>query len=163
MKARVLRREELRESDVAAMYALFTQHFDNVSRATFTRDLDEKKWVVLLEDASRGALRGFSTLDVYGAGHAGRRVRVAYSGDTIVARSARASTLLSRAWIDLVKRLRGESSTPLYWLLIVSGYRTYRFLPVYWREFYPRHDRQTPAAVQALMDRLARERFGDDG
>jgi hypothetical protein len=48
-----------------------------------------------------------------------------------------------------------------YWLLLTSGFRTYRFLPVFWREFFPSRDRPTPGAMQELIDQLARERFGD--
>jgi hypothetical protein len=48
----------------------------------------------------------------------------------------------------------------LYWLLIASGFRTYRFLPVFFREFFPRYDRATPEAIRRVMHRLARQRFG---
>jgi hypothetical protein len=46
--------------------------------------------------------------------------------------------------------------------LISSGYKTYRFLSVFFREFYPRYDRATPPEVQAIMAHLAQERFGSD-
>ena len=45
------------------------------------------------------------------------------------------------------------------WFLLVSGYRTYRFLPVYSELFYPRFDKPTPGDVQALMHRMAEARF----
>ena len=48
----------------------------------------------------------------------------------------------------------------VYWLLLTSGYRTYRFLSVFFRTFYPRYDEKTPAAAQALLDAVAAERFG---
>jgi hypothetical protein len=46
------------------------------------------------------------------------------------------------------------------WLLLTSGFRTYRFLPVFWREFFPRCESITPPAFQRLIDHLAGERFG---
>ena len=49
---------------------------------------------------------------------------------------------------------------PWYWLLLSSGFRTYRFLPVFWRAFWPRYDAEPPRAVQEMLDELARERFG---
>src|SRR5205823_3256853 len=49
---------------------------------------------------------------------------------------------------------------PYVWLLITSGFRTYRFLPLFWREFYPRFDRATPPAEQRLLNHLATQRFG---
>ena len=46
------------------------------------------------------------------------------------------------------------------WLLLTSGFRTYRFLPVFWREFFPRFDAATPEFIQRLLDQLAQQRFG---
>jgi hypothetical protein len=46
------------------------------------------------------------------------------------------------------------------WLLITSGFRTYRFLPVFWREFYPRHDVPASPHWKHTIDQLASERFG---
>lgn len=53
-----------------------------------------------------------------------------------------------------------QGKSRLVWLLITSGFRTYRFLPVFWRDFHPRHDAAIPSDVAALRDALARERFG---
>jgi len=49
-----------------------------------------------------------------------------------------------------------------YWLLLTSGFRTYRFLPVFWREFYPRFDAPTPPDRKLLLDFLAKGRFGPE-
>jgi len=43
---------------------------------------------------------------------------------------------------------------------LTSGYRTYRLLPVFWREFYPRAGSQTPLAWDVLLKTLAEQRFG---
>ncbi len=51
---------------------------------------------------------------------------------------------------------------PLYWLLISSGYKTYRFLPLFYKEFYPHYKNPTPPDVQKLIHKLARERFRDE-
>jgi hypothetical protein len=48
----------------------------------------------------------------------------------------------------------------VYWLLLTSGFRTYRFLPVFYQSFHPRFDLETPPDTQALIDALAAERFG---
>jgi hypothetical protein len=47
----------------------------------------------------------------------------------------------------------------LIWLLLTSGFRTYRFLPVFWRDFWPRWDAPMPPEIRALRDRLAREKL----
>jgi hypothetical protein len=55
---------------------------------------------------------------------------------------------------------RHYKSDRLYWFLLVSGYRTYRLLPVFSQFFFPRFDQPTPDDTQTLMDTMAVERFG---
>lgn len=143
------------------MYALLAKHFDGVDRATFDQDLAGKNWVLLLEAAGR--LQGFTTLAAYDAVHEGRVISVVCSGDTIVEPDAWQTAALPRAWIAAVRAIRrGElAGDRLYWLLLTSGIRTYRLLPVFWRDFHPRYDAALPAATHALMTSLARERFGN--
>ncbi len=143
-----------------AMYALLERHFHGVQRPGFQRDLEDKNWVVLLEDDA-GRLHGFSTLHLYETQAGGRPLAVVCSGDTVVDADARPTAALAKAWLDTVLRLRPrDRTTPLYWLLICSAFRTYRFLPLFWREFYPRCDAPTPQAAAGLMRRLAEERWG---
>ena len=148
--------DELRER----MFALLDSHFSGVDPGTFERDLAEKSCAVLLEDAA-GELRGFSTVLMYGTEAAGRRLTVVYSGDTIVEPAAWGSPALPRAWIRAVQALRRHHPAgELYWLLLASGFRTYRFLPVFCRRFFPWHDAATPVTIQGLLGALSRERFG---
>ncbi len=144
------------------MFGLFSRYFPGSSRAQFDRDLDEKNWVVLLHEAHNGRLRGFTAIHQYDTAYEGRTVSVIYSGDTVVdPRTTSMSSALSRNWIASVDALRSRcGSDRLLWFLIVSGFRTYRMLPVFWREFYPRYDAATPPATQRLLDFLATERFG---
>lgn len=152
--------EELSPEQRESMYALLRSQFPGIPREAFERDLAAKNWVLLLEDERTGAPEGFSTLMYYTRTIGGREVQVVYSGDTVVSESAGGGSSLSKCWIGAVNLLRGDNPAPVYWLLIVSGFRTYRFLPVYWRRFYPRYDESTPLEAQQLMDTLAIERFG---
>ena len=49
--------------------------------------------------------------------------------------------------------------TSLYWMLISKGIRTYRFLPAFFREFYPSHRAETPVLFQWLLHSLGQRRF----
>jgi Acetyltransferase (GNAT) domain len=141
------------------MFALLSRHFDGVTQTQFEKDLAEKNWVILLTRDER--LVGFSTLLAYETSFNGGPVSVIYSGDTIVAPEAWNSPALSRAWIACVRELRTHYPRGrYYWLLLTSGFRTYRFLPVFWHEFYPRFDEPTPSEQKRLLNFLARERFG---
>jgi hypothetical protein len=152
-------RAELSAGRQNEMFELLSRHFDGVARSQFQKDLAEKNWVILLERDSR--LVGFSTLLAYETIFAQEPVSVIYSGDTIVAPEAWNSPALSRAWIACVRELRQSYSRgKYYWLLLTSGFRTYRFLPLFWCEFYPRFDAPTPPEQKLLLNCLAKERFG---
>jgi hypothetical protein len=160
MIGRLVRRDRLQQSDRAAMFELLATHFDGVERSTFNHDLEEKNWVLLFTDG--GGLKGFTTVLAYEATHLGERISVVYSGDTIMNRDAWSTSALPRSWIAAVCSLRERylRGSRVYWLLLTSGFRTYRLLPVFFREFYPRYDAATPATMQALVTGLAGERLG---
>jgi len=142
------------------MFDLLTQHFDGVTSVQFEHDLSEKNWVILL-NRSGGRLVGFSTLLAYETSFEGQPLSVIYSGDTIVAPEAWGSTALARGWIGCVRELRESYPRgPYYWLLLTSGFRTYRFLPVFWREFHPRFNAVMRPEQRKIRDHLAADRFG---
>lgn len=144
-----------------AMFALLDRHFEGVTREQFERDLAAKDWVIALEDDGR--LTGFSTLRVTTSRVGEENVTVLYSGDTIVAPEAWGTPALPRTWIAGVNALRrGVPGRRCFWLLLTSGFRTYRLLPLFWREFFPRHDAATPIRVAALLAQFAREGYGAD-
>jgi hypothetical protein len=154
----LLPRDSLGSAQRDEMFALLAQHFDGVSRDQFESDLAEKNWII--EIRREGELVGFSTLLVCEQ-YCDRPLTVIYSGDTIVAPEAWGSPSLARTWIAAVNHLRGaRPARPCYWLLLTSGFRTYRFLPVFWREFYPRCDAPVPHHMQRLLDHLAQVRYG---
>ncbi len=141
-------REDLTRRDRDEMFALYTRYFAQSSRMTFERDLAEKQWVILLRDDD-GAIDGFSTLMRMHVGDA----TVFYSGDTIVARHRWGTFDLPRLWARHVFSVARENA---YWFLICSGFRTYRYLPLFFRDFYPRD-----AAMKPLLDTIAAAKFGD--
>ena len=155
----IAHRKALESCCVEEMFCLLSAHFEGVTWDQFIGDLEEKNRVVLLRRDA--ALVGFSTLAVYESEFEGELVSVVYSGDTIVAPEAWGTTALARGWITAVNQLRSQYPRgKYYWLLLTSGFRTYRFLPVFWKEFHPCHAQQIPASLRRLRDHLAIERFG---
>ncbi len=153
---------ELSAAEKEEMYALFAACFEKTTPQLFERDLSNKDWVIRLRDTA-GILRGFSTFALYETDSPqGQRITVVVSGDTIIQPEFWGTPELPRSWIRSVIDLSAGMAQPVYWLLISSGYKTYRFLPVFYREFYPRHDRVTPPELQALIDQLAADRFGEN-
>ena len=162
LEARILTRDDLSAADPDEMYALMNRHYENVGRARFEADLAEKDWIIWLTQPDTGKLCGFSTQRVLSMTVGDRPVRVVFSGDTIVDPEHWGTTSLAMAWgrfaFSIIERHPDEE---LYWYLISKGYRTYRFLPVYFREFYPRHNIATPPGIQAVIDAVAQARYSD--
>ena len=155
----LIAREELSSGLMDEMFELLTRHFEGVTPTQFTLDLAGKNWVLLLLQEER--IVGFSTFAAYESTFRGETLTVLYSGDTIVAPEAWNSTALARGWIAAVRAIRDEKPFQrCVWLLLTSGFRTYRFLPVFWRAFYPSISSAMPAPD--LLEHLARERFGGE-
>ena len=144
------------------MLGLMHQHYDLVHPAAFEADLAEKDWVILLLDEQR-RVQGFSTQMLLRAQLDGEPVTALFSGDTIVHREAWAQHPLTRIWgrfaLSLIDRFPEGS---LYWFLITKGYKTYRFLPVFFHRFYPHYLQPTPQREAAILERLALSKFSED-
>lgn len=153
---------DLSATDIRSMFRVFSENFGSATTEIFERDLGNKNWVILLRDDETGELEGFSTLALYETHFNGKPISVVYSGDTIIRREYWGTPELPRSWIHTVLEKSVNMVQPLYWLLISSGYKTYRFLTVFYKEFYPRYDKLTPLEIQAIMEYLAMQRFGSD-
>jgi hypothetical protein len=148
------------------MYALLGTYFCGTDRRQFEADLGEKDTVLLMRDTDSGRIRGFSTLMRMRAPIDGRDVVAFFSGDTIVDRDYWGENVLSRLWsravfTEAASLTARDPALALYWFLVCSGYKTWRFLPVFFREFYPNPNRDTPSHVQRIIDTLGAQKFGD--
>ena len=154
-------RQTLTLADRNEMQALLNKHFEGVTDDQFARDLDEK--TVVLRVFKKHRLVGFTTLQSYVSEQEGQRINVIYSGDTIMAPEAWNSAVLAAGWLALVFSLRrSRPKEDWYWLLLSSGYRTYRFLPVFTLDYAPRYNSVPGTRTACLLTTLARERFGTD-
>jgi len=149
-----LTREAIQE-----MHRLFRAHFQARDTDAFFRDFNRKQFVIQILDGE-DRLQGFSTITSYRTSYRGRTVGVVYSGDTIITPECWGTSALPRAWLQVVMEMAPNLPRPLYWLLLSSGYKTYRFLPVFFRRFFPGFDDETPEEVRGLINRLAQELAG---
>ncbi len=160
LSARVVAVRGLESALVERLWALFRRYYDDVAPERFADDLAAKDEIVLLETET-GELAGFSTLSVREEVVDGRRLRVLFSGDTIVDRRHWGSQVLAQAWIRHVGAIRARApELPLHWLLIVKGYRTFRYLPTFSLRFVPDLAGRDDPDLRALRDELAVRRFG---
>jgi hypothetical protein len=159
LSATVRRRSDIGDDEVAVMYRLYASYYDATSAALFRSDLDAKHFVIELSDGSE--LRGFSTLELIDFTLAGSARRAIFSGDTIIDHRYWGEQSLAQAFCRFAGAVKAaRPDLPLDWLLISKGYRTYRYLSVFARNYYPSPTAPTPPQVQACIDVLARMRFG---
>jgi hypothetical protein len=151
--------KDLRTEDAAQMCRLMQAHYEGVTEHQFTADLEAKQWVILLRHDCQ--LCGFSTQVAFEHVVDGTAVRILFSGDTVIEKSHWGSLALPVAWGRLMLALLADRpGTSLYWLLTSKGYKTYRFLPVFFREFHPCYCLETPPFEKNLLQSVAVRQFG---
>jgi hypothetical protein len=152
--------DELSPLERGQMFALLSDHFDNACYDQFERDLSEKHCVVTVEHATRGVV-GFTTAMRLTCEEAGRPLTALFSGDTML----HPDVWGAHGWMRALSRYARTASQaspgegPLYWLLLTATHRTYRTLPAFFKEYYPRPDAPTPPDVWRRMSALVRKKF----
>lgn len=156
----VSRIADLPDATIQAMSALYLDNYDGSSESLFRGDLAGKDEALLLYCGNE--LVGFTTLQILSATWRGSPVRIVYSGDTIVAPPHWGQQALAFAWIARVGGIKAAApDAPLYWFLLVKGHRTYKYLSVFGKSFFP-HWETRRDDLQDLAEQLASARFGSD-
>lgn len=160
LKGFIISASALSQKQKQEMYALMVQHFDNVFRSQFEKDLAAKDWVILLLDEVSGELKGFSTQSLFEHNYKDESLLIMFSGDTIIHPDFWGSFVLPITWGRLMLSIRSQyRNKKLYWMLISKGFRTYRFLPVFYYKFFPRYDQATPEWEDGLIHSLGKRKF----
>lgn len=156
--------QQLTASEIKQMFALFEQYYEAVSYEAFCKDLFKKDQVLLAREKSTWAVKGFTTLQILNLDYVkdGRKHHATgiFSGDTIVAPEYWGQRVINGAFASTL--LREKMKRPfdeLYWFLISKGYKTYLLLTNNFVEYYPRHDKATPAHIQGIIDSYAMELY----
>jgi hypothetical protein len=137
---------------------LYLDYYDGSSREIVLSDIKNKSEIVILY--YHGQLVGFTTYQIYRYSWNSQPLRIVYSGDTVVEKAHWGQQALSFAWMSRMGELkREEPDKPLYWFIIVKGHRTYKYLPIVSKSFYP-HWSNHCFDLKLLLDNLATERFG---
>ena len=142
---------DLTEERKEQMFALMQSYYENVNIDNFTSDLERKDLIILLKKEE--VLCGFSTQLLSRCTFSGHTVKFLFSGDTIIAKEHRNSLALPLAWGKrMLAEIRDEPEIPLYWLLTTKGYKTYRYLSVFFKEFFPSPEKEISDFEQTAME-----------
>lgn len=161
-KAKIVKRSEIDLLKRQSLLELYKRYYDNVVSENFFKDFDEKDWVILIE-GENDEVFGFSTLQIINLNINHIEHLYLFSGDTIMQEEVRNSPILACAFAQFMYALIEKyPNKPLHWFLISKGYRTYRFLQVYFKEYYPVYDKTIPNEKKEILDAIATYKFDDD-
>jgi hypothetical protein len=142
------------------MFRIMDHHYANTSYKNFIADLEKKTDVIMLFDPGSKELAGFSTQRIFRFNSSGVQVLVLFSGDTIIRKKYWGSMQLSIAFGKLmIDTIRLNPETEFYWMLISKGVRTFKFLPTFFIEYFPRPGIEIPGNLKQLMDALAHSMY----
>lgn len=154
-------RRLLQADEVERMYALMRENYEGVSEATFRNDLSRKQLVLVLRDGQE-VIQGFTTWAIDPAGCGGRGTHIIFSGDTLISPAYWGTQEMMRGWCRALGRLlAGQPEADWYWYLISKGHRTYMYLPLFLKEYYPSATGTPPARLKNILDDCSRRMFGN--
>jgi hypothetical protein len=163
LAARIRAQTDLAEEGRLAMFRIYSSYYEATSLELFLEDLAAKSHVIELY--ADGALRGFSTLSTIDFEFEGARNHAIFSGDTIIDEAYWGEQALVHAFCRFAGDLAAKiGHRRLFWMLISKGYRTYRYLSAFARDYYPHHSgphhsEPAPDSLRLRMEHLARLKF----
>ncbi len=144
---------EYSEAEISAMYSLMAEFYDNTDEAVFRRDFFDKDYCLALY-LENGELVGFTTQKILEIEANGKKINGIFSGDTIIHKDYWGDIELFKVWARFWFEF-AEKYDEFYWFLICKGYKTYRIMPLFWKEFYPNYRKETPEYEQNIINAYA--------
>ena len=142
LSCRFFKINEVNIAKLVEMHSIFTRFYENADLSTFIKDMSEKKGVMILKNRTTGRIVGFSTYNEIELVHRGQKAIGVFSGDTIVEPEYWGDKTMHTAFaVKMLKAKLMRPTTPMFWLLISKGYKTYLLMANNFQRFYPRHDR----------------------
>lgn len=160
LKGKIQPISDFTKNDITVMYRLMSEFYDDTDEQVFLRDFYDKDYCLALYHDTEG-LVGFTTQKLMELEIDGRKIHGIFSGDTIIHKSHWGDIELFKVWADFWFTY-AEKYDEFYWFLICKGYKTYRILPLFWTEFYPRHGQETPEHMQKIIDAYAQKLYPDE-
>jgi hypothetical protein len=161
LTASIVSAANLQTEDRAEMFTLMRKYYDAVTEETFQADLSRKDAVILLRD--RNAIQGFSTLVMLRVTLARKSVYGVFSGDTVIEKRYWGQRALPKAFLRYLFREKLKRPfSPLYWLLISKGYKTYLMMANNFAEHFPRREMEMPPDRKAIAEAFYLKLFPKD-
>ncbi len=160
LKASFRRMKDIAPNEILQMHGLFKGFYEHADMNTFVRDLSKKTGAILVHDRASGQLKGFSTVAEIPLWDGEQEAIGVFSGDTIMHPDHWGDRALKDGFATyMIKTLLLNPLTPVYWLLISKGYKTYLLLANNFADYYPRHDQPNDAKHRRLIEAYCNKLF----
>lgn len=157
----LISRPTLEAFEIHQMFHLMEANYDHVSQEQFIEDLEKKQWVGLLRD-EEGVIQGFTTFVINPGGTGTSAYNIIFLGDTIISPAYWGSFELIKGGMRTGGQMvASEPHKKWYWLLISKGHRTYMYLPLFFKDYYPRSDENHSDPLYSILDDSCKTLFGD--
>jgi len=143
--------KKLCSQEKSELFSLMTRHYNDVNENIFLNDLSDKHHIILFYDKELNQLRGFTTLKMLQLNACDEHVCL-FSGDTIIEKEYWGSVQLPRLWCVYINAMKEWCpGKKIYWLLTAKGHKTYRFMSVFFRDYYPHYNKKS-SPLKELLD-----------
>jgi hypothetical protein len=151
--------KDLTSIDRKNMYEIMQQHFFGITPEIFNADLDEKDWVVRVNN-SLNEIQGFTTIKLLKQEFKGEIIYGFYSGDTVLSLDALGDPGWISAWGDFVFS-HAESLRPAksYWVFTTSTIRTYEIISSCYKDFIPSPFAKEDADKLLIMQNFITQKY----
>ncbi|XDD48610.1 hypothetical protein AB3N60_19120 (plasmid) [Leptospira sp. WS39.C2] len=155
LECRIIPPVDLKNNHVQQMFDLMEKNYIGISYDSFLRDLHQKDTLFLFHASSK--IFGFTGLKLYPFKFENKDIVIAYSGDTVLDEKYRGTLSIPVYWGIYMLKL-SEKYPNLYWLLTSKGFRTYRYLSVFFKDFIPSPNQNNPYLIR-LRNQITKEIF----
>lgn len=160
-KSKVIKVSSLSVVELKEMHDVFSKYYNNADLETFFLDINKKQYVLLIKDRIDDRIVGFSTIALMDLDYGEKKVIGFFSGDTILEKEYWGSRRWQITWALFFLRIKlANPFTPIFWLLISKGYKTYLLLANNFENYYPRLDGNDPK-LEKVVDFYCDELYQD--
>jgi len=141
------------------MHKVFVQYYHNADLHTFVTDMGKKTGVILLQEKGSNRIVGFSTWTELNINQNGDKSIGIFSGDTVVEKEYWGNKELQKTFVkQLLKTKIKNPKTPVFWLLISKGYKTYLLLTNNFPKHYPSHEKNN-IKLESIVDEYCEQLY----
>ena len=145
--------------DIRQMYDIFCRYYGHTDMDTFISDMSKKSGGIMIGRQGGDRVGGVSTVGSMDMEIGRMKGRGIFSGDTIVEREYWGNRALQIAFFRYVlKEKLKRPMTPLFWLLISKGYKTYLLLANNFHYYYPHPENSYPQ-LEPIVRHYCEEMF----